>query len=132
MDSTALLARPPAAAAEQVGAAFCKRGLQVVERRSGGGGLVLRFKGEHRQVVTGARPMRSRDLGSVYFARLLPTASGTELILFGRPTLDGRELCADTEPSWAGDCESAGTAVPLSDEREVDTLRSVLLELRPL
>ena len=80
----------------------------------------------------------SYGLGSIFYARVHPEGSSTEVLLLGKPTLNGQELCSDADgllksfQYWCVDTtvSNGEPLLPsLRGKEEAETVRGVLLEL---
>jgi hypothetical protein len=138
--SRVVLPGPADGVVPRVIAAFARRGFAVVDRRVDRAVTVLKFKGARATVTvvtTGAYGMvsgSSSSLGSVFYARLLPSPAGTEIDLIGKPTVDGKEVCSDADAGldrcsevvtgllWPGRRQATG-------KEEAEQIRGVLVEL---
>jgi hypothetical protein len=90
----------------------------------GGGGLIV-FEGH--------------ELGSWFLARVIGGAPTTEILLIGKPTVDGTEICSDADQTWLeaqywcrdtrvrADYRGADT---MHGTEEAETVRGVLTTLK--
>lgn len=122
---------------------FDKRGFHLVERR----GDLLVFKGVRTSATTtqslGDTPLwpvsttwsESEAIGSIFYAKLMPSDEGTKVLLYGKPTVSGSEACSPQDQelgivcqelerpyNWAGPRSVTG-----KDEAEV--IQGIALEL---
>jgi hypothetical protein len=116
---------------------FEERGFQRVDTRIADGARFITFKGTRTTQTSGSTDsVTSTAIGSVFVARIVPvSASETRVRLFGKPTMDGKEIC--TEYDWEGTtCETVKTGVAwpgrelMTGREEAETIRSVLLALK--
>ncbi len=82
---------------------------------------------------------RTYQFGSVFYAVIhAASAAATDVLIVGKPTLDGQELCSDDDwrlkrfGYWCVDSKlghGAALLRLLQGKEEADTVRGVLLEL---
>lgn len=115
---------------------FEARGFQRIERRTIENATIVKFKGSRTTHTTGtADTVSSTTIGSVFLARIEPVSNiETSLLLFGKPTADGQEICSDDD--WENTtCENKITGImwPGRDlmigRAEAETIQSVFLSL---
>jgi hypothetical protein len=75
-------------------------------------------------------------VGSAFYVLLTPQGDTTKVELFGKPTLDGSEVCSEGAPVWAPVCQEevfAGSMWTGRDQmtgrEEAETIRGMLLEM---
>lgn len=143
--SQVVLAERQEEAARRVGEAFARRGFPLLDRRLDDTSTVSVFQGERQKVRAGSggaygAAVETYVVGSRFYARLTPRPEGgTRVELFGKPTLEQREVCSGDEPEWLDPCTGGPTTgfLPgqvldrMSGREEAELLRSVLGELRP-
>ncbi|HEX5749343.1 MAG TPA: hypothetical protein VFZ09_24145 [Archangium sp.] len=129
-------------AARRFSELFSKRGFQVTDRQKRKNGATLYvFKGQRAALttVTGNSTVVSGStstVGSTFYVLLTPQGDTTKAQLFGKPTLNGSEVCSDEAPAWVPACVEdvyAGVAWDGLDQmtgrEEAETLRGMMLEL---
>jgi hypothetical protein len=143
-DGMKLLALGSDEAQARVVALFAQRGYALVGRRTLRDGTVqLQIKGRRSSVrsvaVYGQLVVASDSVvGSVFYVRLRTAGASTVVRMHGKPTLDGYEICADTDTLedvegcrefevnslWHGHAQMTG-------REEAEVVRGVTLELTP-
>lgn len=129
-------------AARRFSELFSKRGFQVTDRQKRKNGAMLYvFKGQRATLttVTGNSTVVSgttSTVGSTFYVLLTPEGDTTKAQLFGKPTLNGSEVCSDEAPAWVPECvEEVYTGVlwdgreQMTGREEAETLRGMMLEL---
>ncbi|WPB80241.1 hypothetical protein KYC5002_14000 [Archangium violaceum] len=129
-------------AARRFSELFSKRGFQVTDRQKRKNGATLYvFKGQRTALttVTGTNRFVSGTtdtVGSTFYVLLTPEGDTTKAQLFGKPTLNGNEVCSDEYPAWVPDCVEdvyAGVAwngrEQVTGREEAETIRGMLLEM---
>jgi hypothetical protein len=150
-DSSVHIARPADAVLEQVKASLDLRGYHLSGQypaKDGSRDQLYLFKGRREAVVVGAVTTVGRSVvgetasfqfGSVYYVRLHGSGAETDVLVLGKPTLQGQELCSDADvwlkafEYWCKDSSlsNGGKLMPyLSGKEEADVVRGVLLELK--
>jgi hypothetical protein len=143
--SQVVLAEGQEEAARRVGEAFARRGFPLLDRRLDDRSTVYVFQGERQKVRAGSGgaygvAVETYGVGSRFYARLTPRPEGsTRVELFGKPTLEQREVCSGDEPEWLDPCTGGPTTgfIPgqvldrMTGREETELLRGVLSELRP-
>ncbi|AKJ05938.1 Hypothetical protein AA314_07564 [Archangium gephyra] len=129
-------------AARRFSELFSKRGFQVTDRQKRKAGATLYvFKGQRAALTTvkGNRTIVSGTtdtVGSTFYVLLTPEGDATKAQLFGKPTLNGSEVCSDGSPAWVPECVEEVYTESTWDGREqmtgreeAETIRGLLLEL---
>jgi hypothetical protein len=96
------LPRAPDDVARQVEALFQQRGFPVVNKLTAGHAVYYLFKGTREKVTSlfgneAFVAMQSNNVGSWFVARIAGEGSGTDLMMFGKPTVNGVEVCSDAD-----------------------------------
>ncbi|WNG59770.1 hypothetical protein F0U59_37425 [Archangium gephyra] len=129
-------------AARRLSELFSKRGFQVTDRQKRKNSATLYvFKGQRAALttVTGTNRIVSgttNTVGSTFYVLLTPEGDTTKAQLFGKPTLNGSEVCSDENPAWVPACvEDVYTRFDwdgreqMTGREEAETIRGMLLEL---
>ena len=135
--SGATTAHTPVDTAREVTRLFGVRGVALAEQHQlTGGGYAIRLTKSIRGIAADKDdtvPINARDVGSVYYAWVVPSGSGATVTMVGKPTLDGAEPCSTAVPQLA--CSSSFEVDPtfastfLSGKAEADVVKGVLSEL---
>jgi hypothetical protein len=129
-------------AARRFSELFSKRGFHVTDRQMRKAGATLYvFKGQRAALttVTGTRTLvtgSTDTVGSTFYVLLTPEGDTTKAQLFGKPTVNGSEVCSDESPAWVPECVEevyAGSnwagREQMTGREEAETIRGLLLEL---
>ncbi len=150
--SSLRVARPVGAVLAQLESLFDKRGDHLIAAypaRDGSGDKLYAFKGRREAVVLGTvdtvnegyayGETRTYQFGSVFYAVLhAADAQATDVLIVGKPSLNGQELCSDDDwrlkrfEYWCVDSklgQAGSLRASLQGKDEADTVRGVLLEL---
>lgn len=96
------LSRPPDTVSRELEALFAQRGFPVVNKLSSGPATFYVFKGGRDKVTSlygneDFVAMQSNNIGSWFAARVAADGNGTDLMMFGKPTVNGVEVCSDAD-----------------------------------
>lgn len=138
-DSKVVIVGPEEDTVRRLTDMFSKRGQMLTDRKARKDGTLYTFKGPRSSVTTvsGGQYVTSATnvVGSIYYA-LLKTQDGNTLVeLFGKPTMDGKPVCSDEDPTWVPRCESVITGIAwsgrdqMTGQDEAEAIRSIMLEL---
>ncbi len=144
--SSQRVARPANDVANAIEGLFDKRGYHLIARYSakdGSNDSLYAFKGTRGAKTVGDEDeVTNFQLGSVFYVRVhAADTSATDVLLIGKPTIDGQEVCSDADAMlkafeyWCVDTTvnklGNGTEVlpQLTGKEEADTIRGVLLDL---
>jgi hypothetical protein len=137
--------KPPSVVFEAVKVELASRGFMLanqIDAKSSGAKFYL-FKGARKDVTHIRGNSRiivaeTHEIGSMFVARLLAVGGGTELLLLGKPTISGVDLCSDADTMladggyWCKDTtiRSDYPGLPLMTGREeVDVVQGTLAAL---
>jgi len=123
---------------------MAERGFPVVQEVAGDSGKYYIFKGARTNVTTvrGTSTVIAANtvqVGSWYVARIRSAGGGTQVFLFGKPTLNGTEVCSDADAElkdaqyWCRDAtvrdDWPGSSI-VSGREESEVVRGVLIGLK--
>jgi hypothetical protein len=121
-DASTTVGVPPADAAALVIEKLGARGFTVVSTRRADAVLVVKLAGNRD--FSGIH-----TLGSVFYASIEPTPSGSQIKLMGKPTLDHIESCPQVEGEPQCAPLTSDTKWGLSGWEEAQVIRGVIAEL---
>jgi hypothetical protein len=134
--SGAVSAHTPLDAAREVTRLFGVRGFALADQHAlTTGGFELKLTKSDRAIAATKDEdanVGSRDIGSVFYVWVAPDATGSAIMMVGKPTLNGAEPCTKETPQLA--CQQV-TADPtfastfMSGKAEADVVHGVLSEL---
>ncbi len=136
--SGATTAHAPVDTAREVTRLFGIRGVALAEQHpiTGTGGYAIRLTKSNRGIPAtkdDSLPITARDVGSVFYAWVVPSGSGSTVTMVGKPTLDGAEPCSPgalgLACSASFDVDPTFASAFLSGKAEADVVQGVLSEL---
>jgi len=143
-DSSLQLAAPLPDVVAVLMRSMAERGFPVVQEVAGDSGKYYIFKGARTNVTTvrGTSTViagSTVQVGSWYAARVSSAGGGTLVFLFGKPTLNGTEVCSDADAElkdaqyWCQDStvrdDWPGSSV-ITGREESEVVRGVLIALK--
>jgi hypothetical protein len=145
IESRVVLPAPEPQVVEALSSLLAERGFSRTDKREVHGSLTYYvFKGRRRTMNSvrgggGLVVFEGHELGSWFLARVSGGRPTTEVLLIGKPTVDGQEICADSDQLlaeasyWCVDTKARTdnpAAARMHGQEEAETVRGVMSTLR--